>query len=348
MSEDGPDAAGEAGRSIEVGWRLPLVAVAIGAALLAGVAWRAGWLGGLGRAGGDWPVPAPPAAQLDAVEPDVRAAIDAARADVARDPRSAAAWRHLGMVYDAHAMWPFAAEAYGRAVALDPADAKSAYYLAAALGTSGRPIEEVEAAYRRAAELAPDYGPIWLLLGEALTNAGRLLDARAAYEQAIAVYPHASSARAHRALGMALLSLGDPDGAFVELNTALTIRDDDKVTHATLAQVYNQLQQGDKAREAAARAAELDETLGYFDPWRLEVLELTMTQRLVEDRIRSKALGGDLEAALADAARWEARHPDWPSIQRAIGNILREAGRPDLAEPYFERARALVAAGQTR
>lgn len=185
-------------------------------------------------------------------------------------------------------------------------------------------------------------------MGEALTNAGRLIDARAAFEQAIKVYPHASSARAHRALGMALLSLGDPDAAFVELNTVLTIRDDDKGTHATLAQVYNQLQQGDKAREAAARAAELDETLGYFDPWRLEVLELTMTQRLVEDRIRSKAISGDLDAALADAARWEARHPDWPSIQRAIGNILREAGRADLAEPYFERARALVAAGKTR
>ncbi|MFN8421960.1 MAG: hypothetical protein U0470_00735 [Anaerolineae bacterium] len=56
---------------------------------------------------------------------------------------------------------------------------------------------------------------------------------------------------------------------------------------------------------------------------------------------------GRSDLALADALRWETKHPDWPSIKRLIGNMYRQSGRDDLAKPYFEAASALVKQGKT-
>src|SRR5262245_26133961 len=50
--------------------------------------------------------PAPPDIDLSGVDPDVRAAVETARAEVQRRPRSGKVWGQLGMVLRAHDFGP--------------------------------------------------------------------------------------------------------------------------------------------------------------------------------------------------------------------------------------------------
>ncbi|MEO8083916.1 MAG: tetratricopeptide repeat protein [Ardenticatenales bacterium] len=345
--------ASDPARSIEIGGRAGAVLVAlIVVALLGGIGYRVMRSGAgaqlqvklLGRT---VPVPAPPAADLAAMEPDVRDAIQAASRAIEADRGSSLAWRHLGMIYDAHSLWSLAREAYKAALTLAPNDGQTAYYYAGATELAEAPIDEIVAAYQRAIALAPDYGPAHLRLGDALMRAGRNIEARDELTHAVRVYPQESSARARRSLGLVLLALGDADGAVTALEQAVQIRGDDANTWKALAQAYNQLGRGQDARQAVERAGTMQETLGYFDNWRMAMLDEAVSRSLVEQRIAQKVAIGAPDLALADALAWERRHPDWPSIKRTIGNLYRTAGRQDLAQPYFDAATTLVKSGKT-
>src|SRR5262245_6998529 len=75
-----------------------------------------GWLGWRGTAA------APPEVDLAGAEPAVARAVEAARAEVLRAPRSAAAWGRLGMVLRAHDYGAEANECFAQAERLDAAD----------------------------------------------------------------------------------------------------------------------------------------------------------------------------------------------------------------------------------
>lgn len=342
----------QAEKTIEIGGRAGLLLGGlILAALLGGIAFRFARSTTGARLQAQllqWPIPAPAPADLAQMEPDVRDAINTARGAVEADRGSAAAWRHLGMIYDAHSLWALARLAYEPSLKLAPNDGQTAYYYAAAIEMADAPIDEIVAAYQRAIVLTPNYGPAHLRLGDALMRAGRNIEARDALTRAVSVYPPANSARARRSLGMVLLALDDPAGAVASLEEAVRIRGDDANTWKALAQAYNQLGRGQDARNAVEVAGKYQETLGYFDDWRLALLDEAVSRNLVEQRIAQKVEIGAPDLALADALRWEAKHPDWPSIKRIIGNLHRAAGRDDLAKPYFEAATALVKQGKTQ
>jgi len=268
--------------------------------------------------------------------------IDKALLVTENDPASVAAWTRLGMVYDVHGLFTEASGAYGRAMQLSPREPRLAYLQAVVSEQGVFSAREVEAAYRHAMQLAPDYGPLHVRRGEYLLGAGRLAEARRAFEAAIAVIPLEQSARARRGLGLTLLAQGDAEGGVLALRSVLGIRLDDGPTWLGLARGYHQLGMEEDALAAAARSKGLEDHLGYFDTWRLAVLEEAVTPLLVEERIMAKLGMGRPDDALADALRWERRHPDWPSIKRFVGNLYRELGREDLAQVYFEEAARLM------
>lgn len=338
--------------TIVIGGRTTWILFALLAvALMGGIAYRFSRSSGGARLRAQimrWDIPTPAPLALAEMEPDVREAIETAEQAVLADRGSAPAWRHLGMVYDAHSLWALALPCYERALQLAPTDGQSAYYVAMATELGERPIEEIVAAYERAIALAPTYGPARLRLGDALLRVGRNLEARDVLIQAVNVYQGEATARARRSLGLALLALDDPKGAAESLEAAARIRGDDAVTFKALGQAYNQLGRGPDARQAIERAAKLQETMAYYDDWRVAVLELAVSPTLVQLRISQKAQLGEFDEALADAKRWEARHPDWPSIKILIGNLQRQAGHPELAQPYFDAATALTKAGKSQ
>ncbi|MFC6087291.1 tetratricopeptide repeat protein [Sphaerisporangium aureirubrum] len=85
------------------------------------------------------------------------------------------------------------------------------------LNNLGR-FEEAEAAYRMAAQLAPDVAAAYGSLGYTLTNLGRFEEAKAAYGKSIELAP--GNPRTHRWLGALLLFTGETDRARAALARA--------------------------------------------------------------------------------------------------------------------------------
>jgi tetratricopeptide (TPR) repeat protein len=69
--------------------------------------------------------------------------------------------------------------------------------LARALYDANRPLE-ARSSLERAVEVAPDYAPAYLLLGELHQADGRNADARAAYERFLELEPRGEQARVVR------------------------------------------------------------------------------------------------------------------------------------------------------
>src|SRR4051794_36174260 len=128
-------------------------------------------LGGLWYRGGKPPPPQPPEVDLTDVDPEVAAALQEARAAVARDPRSAAAWGILGARFHACRYYPQALACYAEAERLDPGSADWPYLRAFILASGPGPARALrelgKAGERDARRLLPRIrrGELWLEQG---------------------------------------------------------------------------------------------------------------------------------------------------------------------------------------
>jgi tetratricopeptide (TPR) repeat protein len=172
--------------------------------------------------------PTPPAVNLDGAEPDVAAAVEAARQKVRQDPYSAAAWGALGRLLRSSGYSPDAAVCFDQAERLDPSDPRWPY-----------------------------------LCGEAL----ELRDPDAALphlRRAVAVCDraHEDNLAPRLRLAEALLARG-PDGeaeAEAVLRRALEIDDDDPSVHLDLGQLAYQRDELEEARAQFARCEKSPQT----------------------------------------------------------------------------------------
>lgn len=342
-------------RTIVIGRAAVVGAAAVAVALVVAVALMLGLRSGRAAAlvAPWWAVPNVVPAVFDGLDPDVQLAIADARGVVEADPSSPGAWRELGMVFDAHALWAPAEASYRRAVQLAPRDAAAAYYLANVMAVVRPTDPATERRYRRAISLDPGYAPGWLRLADVYAANGRTADAVAAFRAAITAYgPPERAALARRALGQVLLNAGDVDGAIAELEAVARVRGDDRVTVAALAQAYQRRGETAKAEAAAAEAERLTQTLGEsmgdFDPLRDAMLARSALGSQIRQRIDAQLAAGDTAGALAAALEWERKHPDWPSIKLLVGDIYTRLGRGADARRYFEAADRLAAQGLTR
>lgn len=209
-------------------------------------------------------------------------------------PQNPNAWLALGQLQAGQGDLEGAAAQFRKAIEIDPASPGAEANLGHALMTSGS-IEEAIPHFRRAHELAPQNGEIDIALGIAQAKKGELGEAMGLFQNALEVMPN--SADAHYNLGKALVLEGrtgegldhwrqalrlQPDSLPVlnDLAWVLATSRDDHVRkddqalalaeHAvqltsenepailgTLAAVYADMGQFDKAIEVGERAAEL-------------------------------------------------------------------------------------------
>ena len=127
-------------------------------------------------------------ANLSRLDPNVVALVERQMTRISSQPRDGVNYAELGMICEANLLWADARRAYAAAVELEPASTWWRFHLAVATRTAG----DLEGALRLLRDLTtehPDLAPIQQRLGEALTEAGELVGAAAAYRRVIDLMP---------------------------------------------------------------------------------------------------------------------------------------------------------------
>ncbi|MFP4360717.1 MAG: tetratricopeptide repeat protein, partial [Alphaproteobacteria bacterium] len=200
-----------------------------------------------------------------------------------------------------------------------------------------------------------DHAAALALAGDVLRAAGRLEEARARYDAALAADPDQPAARA----GRARLHLEDGDLAAAD---ALEVPEDDRSPALALAWADAAADRG----ELAAAIAKLDDVLAQNPGWLPALLrrgdahrrlgQMAEASRDLERAVRLAATDprarfrrgllrrdlGDHEAARDDFDRAIGLDPDFAAAYVARGALYQAAGRHDVAARDFERALALA------
>lgn len=127
------------------------------------------------------PIPPLPDPRVDGFDPQVKDAVLEAHREAAARPDSGKAAGQLGMVLQAHAQYPQAAQAYRRAIRLEPDEFAWRYFLALTLEKTSKPDDALKT-LSDALRKRSDYAPAMLKKGDLLFQLGRLGDATTAYE----------------------------------------------------------------------------------------------------------------------------------------------------------------------
>jgi len=281
----------------------------------------------------------PPEVGTAGMEPAVARAFEEARASVAEEPGSGAAWGRLGVVADAHEEDELALLCYRRASELEPGNVRWPYYLGRLLAFKGARPEEAVALFRRALELEPGYAPAHLRLADALAGLGEPDRATASYRRALEL--DGSLARAHLGLGQALLDLGREDEAIAALEAAHRLEPEDATALTALARAY--LRSGDRQRaeEAARRARGKPRIDGFPDPLLRQISAAGVSSSLRFERAQEYLRLGRFGDAAAELRRVVAARRDDPYAHRDLGIALRQLGQLDEAADNLARAVAI-------
>ncbi len=283
-------------------------------------------------------VPAPDTRQMEA---PVRGRLENARERVQRQPDSGPAWGGYGAICDAHSLYECAEACYSMAIELDPQDFRWFYLLAFVSELRGASADLVAERYAEASRLEPRLPTTFYRLGEALTRAGRLDEASAAYRRAIGIDP--DLAVAHRGLGQVALAQGDPQAAVASLGKAITLgADRNAATLASLAQAQMRLGDVVVAEATAERALEASAELPVPDPVRLRIQGMNVSSAQSAIRAARMIEAGRYEAALDQMRVVEQSRPEEPSTHYRIGLCLAHLGQLDDALQRLERAAQLA------
>jgi tetratricopeptide (TPR) repeat protein len=270
--------------------------------------------------------------EIEAVE--VRRAIERARQEVLDNPRSGAAWGHLGMVLEAHLYEAEAGRCFAEAARLDPADPRWPYFrgLIALKYDPDNALPFLRQAI--ACPHSPEQGPtLRLRLAEALLERRDLDEAEKLFRAEWRRAP--DNHRAVFGLGLVAVARGDPKAAAGFLTAARASQDIRKRATAQLAALARA--RGDEAAAANYEkelAALPNDPLAWPDPLVEQIVRLQVGPRNRDQEIAQlEQKGRFAEAAKAYLEEIEVR----PTGQAYVGagvNLAR-LGDYDRAVPLL-------------
>jgi len=275
------------------------------------------------------------------LEPRIAELLRNTRQAILDDPTSAEAWYTFGSAADSHRLYEYVVPAYREAVALEPETFLYVYNLAVALDSDPRGAQESLGRLTEASVLDPDYAPVWLRLGDALSRRGSIAEARDAYEKAIEL--DADQDRARRGLGQALLASGEVQAAVDVLQETARRHPDDGPTAAVLAQAYGRLGDRERAAEAATRARMHKDVLVYRDPVRGRAMSRGVSSYVCEERADRLVTEGKYGEAVRNLLIVVEVRPDDPQAHYKLGYVAHRARRLELARTHLDLAVGLDA-----
>jgi tetratricopeptide (TPR) repeat protein len=315
------------------------------------------------------------AVNLDDMDKQARDSIRTARqrlnevlqAQPVQSDRLATAYGELGGLYQAHLVFPAAADCYHNAMQLAPDEFRWAYYAAWLADTDGRTRQALEH-YEHARRLKPGYQAVMVRMGNVLLDLNELERAQAAYEQVVDTT--GLEAAALYGLGQIALLQRDYDTAIDVFTRALEFDPAASRIHYPLAQALRATQRNDEAKAQLAMLGDQPPT--FRDP-QIESLEaLKVGSRIhflqamkaikqqdyvaaskafaegvdmepdnVLARIsyaRTLYLTGDKSGARQALEEALARQPDNSLGLFLLGVLTEEQGEADKAADYYLRA----------
>ena len=232
-------------------------------------------------------------------------------------PDSGPLWKILGL-----ALWSQgkdALPALESAAALLPADAEAQCNVGNALRSRGR-LEEAAAWHERAIAIDARYAEAHNNLGSVLRDLGRLEEAASSYRRALAIKP--DYAMAHHNLGLALQGLGRATEALASVRRAVVMQPAYADAHASMGRLLEQSGRFDEAVKSFRRALEgrpadaaLHRSLG----------NASLRLRRLEDAVESYGRSLEIDPGSAMA-------------HNNLGHALRELGRIEAAIQSYRRA----------
>ena len=161
----------------------------------------------------------------------------------------ATAYGELGGLYQAHLVFPTAADCYHNAMQLAPNEFRWVYYAAWLADTDGR-TRQALAYYEQARELKPGYKAVMVRMGNILLDLNELERAQAAYEEVVETT--GLEAAAQYGLGQIALLQRDYDTAINAFTRALEHDPAASRIHYPLAQALRATQRNDEAKAQLA------------------------------------------------------------------------------------------------
>lgn len=225
--------------------------------------------------------------------------------------RLAGVTKELGLLDDAE-------KAFRRALEIDNRSALALKELGI-IAIRRRDYESAETYLKKASEIEEDPGGL-SLLGVALLNNGKAIEAEQVYRRALRVDPKYEEA--YYNLGV-LLRDGRPSEAQTSFRTALELDPDFACAHRELGYVLSHSGANPEAEDHLRRALELDPR----DAWARIYLGTYLWMR------------ADVEAAVAEFRAAAQLEPEWAVPLWSLGNIHENALKDfDSAQSFFERA----------
>ncbi len=305
-----------------------LVLLALATAVAAGVWW-------LGRGSGQ---PGPPEIALDGADPEVTAAVTAARGRVLTEPKSAAAWGALGEVLLAN-QFPAEADAcLARAEVLDAAEPRWPYLRAWELLPRDR--DAAIEAFRRAVERSREddaYGAAARLrLAESLLTVGANEEAGALFRRVLDNDP--SNVRARFGRGMVASALDDSKAAVADLSRCTDSPFTQKKALSELAALAQRRADAAAAEQFTRRASGEPKDMDWPDPYLWENAQLAVGRhnRFIEGEQLQRA--GRLPEAAAQFRDLIKDYPDDAPAHVKLGMALDQLGDYAAAESVLRSA----------
>ena len=269
---------------------------------------------------------------VDALEPVVAEQLELAQSELerllaepaTRDEDLAAAYGLLGKLYHAYELPESALDCYRNAHALAPEEVQWVYLQADAYRLQGQPDTALEY-YQKSREIAGTSLACMVRMGEALLQAGRLDEARNAFNEALALDPGSPAARAGR--GKVAVAMDENAEAITFLQAALAAVPEANSLHYQLALAYRGLGRMPEARAHMAQRGSVG--VAVPDPLVDELQTLVLGERvhLLRGR-RAFAAGAYADAALAFGEAVKAA-PDSVRARVNLGSALGQMGDRD-------------------
>ena len=278
-------------------------------------------------------IPQPP--DLAAETLSLREAVADADRKARLTPNSGDAVGRLGMLYHANHVCGPAEQCYELATRLAARDSRWPYLLAAVRQETGR-SEGVLEQLRRAVELAPDYAPAHLKLGDLLLKSNQPAAAEQEYRRTLQLLP----SDPYALLGLARIAVGQGQWQAAESHLRRAVGTDPKfgVGHRLLATVYEKTGMAEKAAVSQAHANTCTRFRPAPDPWVDSLDDFCYDPTFLLVRADAARQLRETKRGLVLLRRAVKVAPDSAKAHLALGTALREIGDFDGAEPHLVRA----------